>query len=193
MSQVIAIVQMDACSELTDQANSDHLHSQLLKHFTLLSYCQNVSHWGVIVPAIDSGHFLHKACTTALVSRLDEPLPGEDALDTFHRVADRLKEDDRDNDGSVTVARLVPGEHDPDPARVDAAIAEHLRNEYDYSSLHIESARDWTLEVMQYESLLEAWQEALLPDDRCMITPYIYRQQLRLNLGRVCQSGTIAN
>ena len=193
MSQVIAVVQMDDYPDAASTENPDLTKSRLLKQFTLLSYCQNVSDWAVLTPPLAGGNILNELGNTALVSRLDECLPGEDSLDAFHRIVDRMKKDTRDDDQPVSVARLVPGLADPEPARIDAAVAEHLRNEYDYSSLHVVHAQDWTLELMQYETLQEAWQEALLPDDRAFITPYIFRQQLRLNLGSVCRQQALAS
>ncbi len=107
-----------------------------------------------------------------------------DPLNAFYElVTQSILSSDRPNI-NVIIVRLLACVEPPNCAAIDAMVINHIDQGHHYSrnSCNHELAK-LDLEIMNFSVLREAWQEALLPDDRQHITPYIYRQQQRLNLG----------
>lgn len=115
-----------------------------------------------------------------------------DRLSWFYELVTRSTLDGQHSKEDGLIVRIIAGVTMPEVSIIDAMVNNHLELGYHYSR----NTPDTTLcpatenpletsnvELMNLSVLREAWQEALLPDDRSLITPYIYRQQQRLNLG----------
>ena len=82
------------------------------------------------------------------------------------------------------VVRLVPCSELPQTGVLDAMVENHIFQGHHYSrNRQLDDSSALFAEIMNFTVLDEAWREAMLPDDRLNITPYIYRQQQRLNVG----------
>lgn len=72
-----------------------------------------------------------------------------------------------------------------DHEKIDQAIETHRQGNFDYCS-HTNSSTDLHdahTETMTFEALQEAWQQAVLGDERQKIMPYLYRRQHRFSIG----------
>lgn len=101
----------------------------------------------------------------------------DDVLDRFYRAALPYQPEH--------VVRLTGDCPLTDPAIIDAVIALHLRENYDYSSSAIELTFPDGLdaEIMRFACLEQAWREAELPSEREHVTLFIYRRPERYRIG----------
>ena len=100
-----------------------------------------------------------------------------DVLDRFYQVALSLS--------PANVIRLTGDCPLTDPEVLDAVIAFHLDNGFDYSSNTLEPTfpDGLDVEVMRFECLEHAWREARLPSEREHVTPYLYNHRERFRVG----------
>ena len=107
-----------------------------------------------------------------------------DPLTAFYELVTQSVLNSEKSSIDVAIVRLLASIEPPKCSAIDSMVTNHInqRHHYSRSSCDQELA-ELDLEIMNLSVLREAWQEALLPDDRQLITPYIYRQQQRLNLG----------
>lgn len=103
----------------------------------------------------------------------------EDVLDRIYRAASGY--------GPGHVVRLTGDCALADPALVDEVIGEHLAGDHDYTSNCIRRTFPDGLdsEAMRFSCLEEAWREARLPAHREHVTPFLYQQPHRYQLGSV--------
>ncbi len=179
---VIAVVQTD---RIIVEANlRSSLESLLFFHrqLSILASSQRVDEW---ICEVSHANFqaIPPAIPATLGMRLYRTGSG-DPLDQFHRmVSDEPFSTSAANSDPI-VLRIVLTAEDPDPCLIDRMIDHHQTRRYDFSFRDFDEHAGITpIELMNYSALDEAKREALLPDDRELITPYIYRQRDRLNIG----------
>jgi len=182
---VLAVAQMDRI--ISEINASESLESLLFFHrqFSLLTRSRLVDEWICLAAAENIG-----AIPPALPAQLGLKLQqsqGRDSLDEFHQiasVASRCVPGNAHGSVAPVVMRVVLTTEDPDPGVIDEMIQNHASGGYDYSHSGMQDDGYSTfIEIMNFSALDEAWRKALLPDDRQQITPYIYRQRERLNIG----------
>lgn len=179
---VIAVAQLDRLIKKLDKLDSEEVTQVLLRQVQLLEQCHTVQEW-LFMAEPESISRLSAEFHTQVPGRLVGTLRG-DPLDEFYRATSNHGTDYLADTGKPLVLRIVPGLQDPEHTTVDAIIMHHIQNGYDYSRTdQIDDGIAPYIEVMSYAVLDEAWREALLPDDREQISPYIYRQNRRLSLG----------
>lgn len=179
---VIAVAQLDRLIRKLDKLDSEEVTQVLLRQVHLLKQCHGVREW-LFMAEPESISRLSAEFHTQVPGRLIGTLRG-DPLDEFYRATSNHGADYVADAGRPMVLRIVPGLQDPNPTTVDAIITNHIQNGYDYSRTdQVDDGIAPYIEVMSFAVLDEAWREALLPDDREQISPYIYRQNRRLSLG----------
>jgi len=101
----------------------------------------------------------------------------EDVLDRFYQVARKYS--------PAHVTRLTGDCPLTDPEVLDAVIAFHLDNGFDYTSNALEPTfpDGLDVEVMRFNCLERAWREARLPSEREHVTPYLYHHGDLFRLG----------
>ncbi len=102
----------------------------------------------------------------------------EDVLDRFYQVARKFVPDH--------VIRLTGDCPLIDPEVLDAVIAFHVENVFDYTSNTLDDLtfpNGLDVEVMRFSCLEWAWKEARLPSEREHVTPYIYNHRGLFRLG----------
>ncbi len=179
---VIAVAQLDRLIKKLDKLDSEEVTQVLLRQVHLLEQCHAVREW-LFMAEPESISRLSAEFHTEAPGRLVGTLRG-DPLDEFYHATSNHGTEYLADAGRPLVLRIVPGLQDPEPTSVDAIIMHHIQNGYDYSRTdQVDDGIAPYIEVMSYAVLDEAWREALLPDDREQISPYIYRQNRRLSLG----------
>src|SRR5690348_2363069 len=100
-----------------------------------------------------------------------------DVLDRFYQVGRKF--------APAHVIRLTGDCPLTDPEMLDAVIAFHVDNGFDYSSNALEPTfpDGLDVEVMRFECLEQAWREARLPSEREHVTPYLYNHRERFRVG----------
>mgnify|MGYP000144133933 CR=1 FL=1 len=179
---VIAVAQLDRLIRKLDKLDSEKITDVLLRQIHLLEQCHTVREWLFMA---EPGSIARIAADfhAQVPGKLIATLSG-DPLDEFYRATSQRGSKFLSDDKQPCIARVIPGLQDPDPGAIDDVVQNHIHGGYDYS--RTDRADDGILayiEVMNFSVLDEAWREALLPDDREHITPYIYRQNSRLSLG----------
>jgi spore coat polysaccharide biosynthesis protein SpsF len=105
-----------------------------------------------------------------------------DPLNSFYQLVNLTDLHSNHPNHKLAVIRLLANVSDPECFLIDAMVTNHIERAHHYSR-NQPAQTNHDIEIMNFTVLHEAWQEALLPDDRDQITPYIYRQQQRFNLG----------
>ena len=188
----IGVIHLDQLAKTEESVHGSAFLDKVAAHVESLEHCHSIKKWILMArsPVLRKleAELGHKARLSFVAT------PERDALDTFYRVAVQQLEFGRSVQapGNI-VLRVTPGTDALDAESIDTMLRNHRNEGYDYSSNNmLDDGPSPTVEIMNLEVLNEAWREALLPDDRDLITPYITRQHQRLNLGRY-QPGKIAN
>ncbi|NKB31954.1 MAG: hypothetical protein GKR91_02545 [Pseudomonadales bacterium] len=180
--EVIAVAQLDRLICKIERMDSRKSLEVLLNQTTLLKQCHNVDHW-VFMADVEGIKRVPPQIQDFLGIKLVTSLKG-DPLDEFYQAASIPRRKSESPFFNPTVVRVIPGANEPDPDLIDAMIENHRDRGLDYCrSEASDDGLNPFIELMSFSSLDEAWREALLPDDRENITPYIYRQHQRLNVG----------
>ena len=105
-----------------------------------------------------------------------------DVLDRFYQAAVQYEPDH--------VVRLTGDCPLYDPELADKIISEHLQGEYDYTSNSIQPTfpDGLDVEVVKFNCLKQAWQEAELPSQREHVTSFIYQQPERYKISKYLNS-----
>jgi len=176
--QVIAVVQLDRLVDRFERQGSDSLRLKLSKQLNQLRQCQSINHW-VFTAELDVTEHTSPQVQSLLGIKLITSLKG-DPLDEFYHAATMPRIESK-SIAAPLVLRIIPGAIEPSPLTIDAMVENHIDKGLDYSrSEHADDGNKLFIELMNFNCLQEAWREALLPDDRELITPYIYRQKERL-------------
>lgn len=119
---------------------------------------------------------LSQVCSDANVAVFRGSL--EDVLDRFYKTALHYRPE--------YVVRLTGDCPLIDPVVIDAVIDYCISNDLDYASNALEPVFPDGLdtEVMRFECLRCAWENAVLPSHREHVTPYIYQNPERFRIGR---------
>lgn len=193
---VIAVAQMDRLIRKLDKLDSEGVSDVLVRQVRLLEQCHTVREW-LFMAEPESISRIAAGFHSQVPGKLIATLNG-DPLDEFYRATSQRRSGFLADARQPCIVRVIPGLQDPDPGAIDEVVYNHMQGGYDYS--RTDRPDDGILayiEVMNFSVLDEAWREALLPDDREQITPYIYRQNRRLSLGtyntghQTCVSPTI--
>jgi len=102
----------------------------------------------------------------------------EDVLDRFYQVARKFV--------PAHVIRLTGDCPLADPNMLDDVMAFHIEGGFDYTSNALDDLtfpNGLDVEVMRFDCLERAWQEARLPSEREHVTPYFYNSPGRFRLG----------
>lgn len=179
---VIAVVQLDRLLNQTQTAGSDAVMTALKHKLSLLRCSQNIDKWiftastafSAMVPIEDQ-----RELGIRLISGLDS-----DPLNEFYNAACSSGHRMQPLSNNPLVLKMHLGEDGPDAEIIDAMVENHIHQGHHYSRNHkLDDNANPFLEIMNFNVLDEAWREAILPDDRLKVTPYIYRQQQRLSVG----------
>ena len=190
--EVIAVAQLDRLINKIERLDSRKSLEILLNQISLLKQCHNIDHW-VFMADVEGIERIPPQLQTFLGIKLITSLKG-DPLDEFYQAASMSRHHEESPFFNPIVVRVIPGTTDPNPQLIDAMIENHRDRGLDYC--RSEAKDDGCvafIELMSFSSLDEAWREALLPDDRENITPYIYRQHQRLNVGTYAIQHSIPN
>lgn len=181
--KIIAVVELDNwISQFKKPENKEALLASLTRVVELYKHCDTVNHW--VFRITYAPYFSSLSNELGNLGVELKPQHCIDPLNRFYELVNHSllnsKTPNRDN----AIIRLLASKEDPASAEIDAMVNNHIAQGHHYSrNLCAQQRADMTIEIMNFSVLREAWQEALLPDDRIHITPYIYRQQQRLNLG----------
>lgn len=180
--KTIAVIQLDRLIGNLNKLDTCELMQVLRPQVALLRQCQTIDQW-VYMANVNSIARIPAQQQSELGIRILASFQS-DPLDEFY-LASHSPSPVQDSDlYSPVVLRIVPGLKNPDPQFIDDLVIHHRQNGFDYSrSQSMDDGIGTFVEIMSFAALDEAWREALLPDDRENITPYIYRQQQRLNIG----------
>ena len=111
----------------------------------------------------------------------------DDVLDRFYQCAQPYNPDH--------IVRLTGDCPLADPAIIDQVVCFHLNGDYDYTSNTLDPT--WPdgmdVEVMRYQCLAEAHEEAELPSQREHVSSFIYQQPVRYRLGSIVQEKDISS
>lgn len=180
--EVIAVVQLDRLLNQHRKIDSEHSLQALNAQVTLLQQSHTISKW-IYTASNDYSASLPLQSQSQLGIKLVFGL-NSDPLNEFYHAARGSRKCAKGASENPIVARLVPGSELPQTEVVDAMIENHTIQGHHYSrSRQLDDGTALFVEIMNFSVLDEAWREAILPDDRLNITPYIYRQQQRLNVG----------
>ncbi|MFK7862711.1 MAG: hypothetical protein AB8B95_00645 [Pseudohongiellaceae bacterium] len=175
---VVAVVELDWLLSQHKERDSiesgEHLSSQVVA----LKQCNNVDKW--IFTVSDNSNPLPQALHEEFEIRVVDDVE-LDPLSAFYQAAHCTRPDAANN---PLILKLKLSNRYPSPSIIDSMIENHIEQRHHYSrNQKLVSDPDHLLEIMNFDVLDEAWREAILPDDRSQVTPYIYRQQQRLNVG----------
>lgn len=180
--EVIAVVQLDRLLNQHRKLESEASIQALNTQITLLKQCHTVNKW-IFTASNDFSAILSAQAQSQLGVKLLFGL-NSDPLSEFYHAARGSHKQTKGALLDPLVVRLIPGHENPQREVVDAMIENHSFQGHHYSrSRQLDDGAALFVEIMNFSVLDEAWREAILPDDRLNITPYIYRQQQRLNVG----------
>lgn len=181
----IGVLQLDQPSTGFEHPQHPDSLEAAIQQYMLLQQCHSVSQWIVMANQCDLVLLEKRLGRTDKHKFLETP--GQDALDTFYRAAERFlasAEAGLKPHVDSVVVRVRPGPSQIEAKEIDAVLGNHIDKGFDYSRNNmLDDGPAATIEIINLDVLNEAWREALLPDDRDLITPYITRQHQRLNLG----------
>lgn len=181
--KIVAVIELDRwAKQLNVNASTEATAQALVGVVGLYKQCHTVDAW-----AFSLTYDKRFAPLMDILSELGIELQPKDCLDplnAFYELVGRsLSASTRANHSDIVI-RLAANERFLECTVIDAMVENHIEKSLHYSRNRLEQPDHGTeIEIMNFSVLREAWQEALLPDDRLQITPYIYRQHQRLNLG----------
>jgi spore coat polysaccharide biosynthesis protein SpsF (cytidylyltransferase family) len=180
--EVIAVVQLDRLfNQYKNLDGKDSLRS-LSKQVSLLQKSHTISKW-IFTASNDYFASLSLESQSQLGINLVFGLKS-DPLNEFYHAAKASRGVAAGVSVKSLVVRLVPCSELPQTGVLDAMVENHIFQGHHYSrNRQLDDSSALFAEIMNFTVLDEAWREAMLPDDRLNITPYIYRQQQRLNVG----------
>ena len=110
-----------------------------------------------------------------------------DVLDRYFQCAKHFSID--------TIVRITGDNPLVDPTIIDNLIQKFTLNSYDYlSNAHVRTFPYGTeVEIFSFESLEQAWKNAILPSEREHVTPYFYNNSNLFNIHNEKQSNNISN
>jgi len=110
-----------------------------------------------------------------------------DVLDRYFQCAKHFSID--------TIVRITGDNPLVDPTIIDNLIQKFTLNSYDYlSNAHVRTFPYGTeVEIFSFESLEQAWKNAILPSEREHVTPYFYNNSNLFNIHNEKQSNDISN
>ena len=110
-----------------------------------------------------------------------------DVLDRYFQCAKHFSID--------TIVRITGDNPLVDPMIIDNLIQKFTLNSYDYlSNAHVRTFPYGTeVEIFSFESLEQAWKNAILPSEREHVTPYFYNNSNLFNIHNEKQSNDISN
>lgn len=178
---VIAVVQLDRLLNQTQAKGSNAVFSALKSQLSLLKRCSSIDKWiftastafSAMVPISDQ-----RELGIRLICGMDS-----DPLDEFYNAASSSRSATQPIYSNPLVIKMQLTKEDPEIEIIDAMVENHIRQGHHYSRSQRCHDTTHNLEIMNFTVLDEAWREAILPDDRINVTPYIYRQRQRLNVG----------
>lgn len=191
--EVIAVVQLDRLLNQHRKLDSEQSLQALSTQVTVLQKSHTISKW-IFTASNEYSASLPLQSQSELGIKLVFGL-NSDPLNEFYHAARGSRERVQGVSENPTVVRLVPGSEHPQIEVVDAMVENHIFQGHHYSrNRQLDDATALFVEIMNFSVLDEAWREAILPDDRLNITPYIYRQQQRLSVGFFppAESGTFS-
>jgi spore coat polysaccharide biosynthesis protein SpsF len=111
----------------------------------------------------------------------------DDVLDRFYQTACR--------EFCEHVVRLTGDCPLTDPSVIDAVIDYHLAVDWDYTSNALEPTfpDGLDVEIMRFTCLRTAWKEASLPSHREHVTPFLYQQPERFQIGHFKQAENLSH
>ena len=179
----IAVVELD---NWVDQFNprecAESAISELKHVVRLYKQCHTIDSW-VFSLTYDTCYSSHLDALNELGVQL-QPKDCTDPLSAFFELVTHSLPPTQDSSLKLGIIRLVANKKECGSTMIDPMISNHVQQGHHYSRNQPSLFNDsLDIQIMNFDVLKEAWQEALLPDDRIKITPYIYRQQQRLNLG----------
>jgi len=115
-------------------------------------------------------------------ARLNAPVARgseQDVLARYHQAAVEHRAD--------VVVRITSDCPMIDPEVIDRVVAAYLAKRPDYASNTLQRSypRGLDVEVMSMEALATAWREAVEPEERIHVTPFLYRHPERFELAKV--------
>jgi spore coat polysaccharide biosynthesis protein SpsF (cytidylyltransferase family) len=181
--KIIAVIELDKwISQFDIDQNRKSAVTALACVVELYKQCHTVDDWLFSLT--------YAPCYSSLANDFSElgielqPKGTADPLSSFYELVTFSQLHGKRPSHELAVIRLLANTFDPPCALIDAMVNNHIQQGHHYSrNQPAQIDADINIEIMNFSVLHEAWQEALLPDDRLQITPYIYRQQQRLNLG----------
>jgi spore coat polysaccharide biosynthesis protein SpsF (cytidylyltransferase family) len=180
--EVIAVVQLDRLLNQYRKIDGENPLQSLETQVNVLRQSHTINKW-IFTASNDYSASLSLQSQSQLGIKLIFGL-NSDPLNEFYLAARGDRERARGVAENPTVVRLVPGSERPQTEVVDAMVENHIFQGHHYSrSRQLDDGAALFVEIMNFSVLDEAWIEAILPDDRLNITPYIYRQQQRLSVG----------
>lgn len=180
--EVIAVVQLDRLINQHRKLDSVDSLKSLSKQVSLLQKSHTISKW-IFTASNDYSASLPLETQSQLGVKIVFGL-NSDPLNEFYYAARASRGVTTGSSGNPLVVRLVPGSELPQTEVLDAMVENHTFQGHHYSrNRQLDDGSALFVEIMNFSVLDEAWREAILPDDRLNITPYIYRQQQRLNVG----------
>lgn len=179
---IIAVVQLDRFLHQHRKLDCDSSLRSLSSQISALQQSNTVNKW-IFTASNEYSASLPQQSQAQLGIKLVFGL-NTDPLNEFYHAAKSSQEPFKKIAGNPTVLRLVLGSEHPQTEVIDAMIENHIFQGHHYSrNRQLDDGTALFTEIMNFSVLDEAWREAILPDDRLNITPYIYRQQQRLNVG----------
>lgn len=181
--RVVAVIQLDKQPKPDEKTSSDTLQAAFVEQISVLKQCNSINKW-VFTASVAFAAQLSKHVLDEFAVKITDEWDS-DPLTDFYQVVQRNLGKNSSNSANTLVLRLILNGASPNPATIDAMVENHLQQRHHYSrnQRFEEDASAPLIEIMNFEVLDEACREALLPDDRLHITPYIYRQQQRLSVG----------
>ncbi|MFT4863335.1 MAG: hypothetical protein ACI95C_002566 [Pseudohongiellaceae bacterium] len=179
--KIIAVIQLDRWLKQFDVVqNKEALIAPITRIVRLYKQCHTIHAWTFSLTYDKS--YSTQADELAKLGVELQPRDCFDPLTAFYELVTRCLSSSKVLNQETAIIRIDAGEMDPELELIDAMLKNHIEHSHHYSRNRGAQHHD-DIEIMNFSVLREAWQEALLPDDRLQITPYIYRQQQRLNLG----------
>jgi spore coat polysaccharide biosynthesis protein SpsF len=180
--EVIAVVQLDRLLNQHRNITNEHPLCSLETQVNLLRQSHTINKW-IFTASNDCSATLSLQSQSRLGIKLICGL-NSDPLNEFYHAAKGNRERAKGVTENPTVVKLVLGSGRPQTEVIDAMVENHIFQGHHYSrSRQQDDGTALFTEIMNFSVLDEAWTEAILPDDRLNITPYIYRQQQRLSVG----------
>ncbi len=179
--KIVAVIELDQWLEQFDLVqNKAALVVAIARIIRLYKQCHTIQAWAFSL-TYDKSYSAQALELTKLGIEL-KPKVCVDPLTAFYELVTRSFSSSKAIHQDTAIVRINAGKMDPERELIDAMVINHFEHGHHYSRNQT-AEHHADIEVMNFSVLQEAWQEALLPDDRLQITPYIYRQQQRLNLG----------